>query len=163
MARKLISLDDLTPNCLGVLKTINSVVLPTSYTAEWYQESLEAGELVKLAYYSEIPVGAIKAKQVYSSNTSKPSTVPTGVYIESFAVLPAYQQKGVGSALLENLEAETAKRFIHELIAHVWCENTAGVAWYELKGFIKKDEVEKGYYEAQGLKNPDAYVMVKKI
>lgn len=47
-ARFRISLDDLTPNNLGVLRRINSVVLPTTYSDTWYKDSLKVGELAKL-------------------------------------------------------------------------------------------------------------------
>lgn len=48
MSRHPVQLDDLTANNLGVLKRINSVVLPTNYGETWYKDSLNVGQLAKL-------------------------------------------------------------------------------------------------------------------
>jgi hypothetical protein len=48
MSRHPVQLDDLTANNLGVLKRINSVVLPTNYGEAWYKDSLNVGQLAKL-------------------------------------------------------------------------------------------------------------------
>lgn len=47
-----IQLDNLTANNLGVLKRINSAVLPSPYSESWYKESLKIGELAKLGAYT---------------------------------------------------------------------------------------------------------------
>ena len=43
-----ITLDDLTPQNLGVLKKLNSVLFPVGYSEKFYKESLNVGELAKL-------------------------------------------------------------------------------------------------------------------
>ncbi|ABN68677.2 peptide N-acetyl transferase [Scheffersomyces stipitis CBS 6054] len=174
MGRDIVSLDDLTVNNIGVFKKINSVTLPTSYSEQWYKDSLNTDQIVKLAYYSELPVGAIKAKTINSAH--KISTyenmqqqqinakiVPNAVYVESFAVLEAYRGLGIGERLLKFLEEETKKKFIHEIVFHVHIDNTAAVEWYEKHGFAKSEEVLKDYYKDQGLSNPDAFILSKSI
>ena len=42
------TLDDLTPQNIGVLKKLNSVLFPVPYSEKFYKESLSVGELAKL-------------------------------------------------------------------------------------------------------------------
>jgi hypothetical protein len=43
-----ITLDDLTPQNIGVLKKLNTVLFPVPYSEKFYKESLTVGELAKL-------------------------------------------------------------------------------------------------------------------
>jgi hypothetical protein len=43
-----ITLDDLTPQNIGVLKKLNTVLFPVPYSDKFYKESLTVGELAKL-------------------------------------------------------------------------------------------------------------------
>ena len=44
---KTITLDDLTPQNIGVLKRLNKVLFPVPYSDKFYKESLTVGELAK--------------------------------------------------------------------------------------------------------------------
>ncbi|ODV79963.1 acyl-CoA N-acyltransferase [Suhomyces tanzawaensis NRRL Y-17324] len=172
MGRDIISLDDITPNNIGVLQKINEVSLPTTYSEQWYKDSLASDQIVKLSFYSELPVGGIKAKSFNSSSTTNTyettqqlqikDQIPNAVYIESLAVLEAYRGLGIGSKLLEYAIEETKKRFVHEIILHAHVENQEVISWYEKRGFMKGSIVPE-YYKAQGLKNPDAVVLTLKV
>lgn len=173
MPRDIIALDDLTQNNLGVFKIINQVTLPTSYSEQWYKDSLNTDQIMKLAFYSELPVGAIKGKAISTSRKGDsyedsqqqqlPSdAVPNAVYLESFAVLEAYRNLGIGAKLLEYVIEETKRRFMHEILLHVHVENSEVIEWYSKHGFVKNDDV-KDYYKEQGLSNPDAVVLSIKV
>ena len=43
-----ITLDDLTHQNIGLLKKLNTVIFPVSYSDKFYKESLSVGELAKL-------------------------------------------------------------------------------------------------------------------
>lgn len=43
-----ISLGDVTPNNLGQLKRLNSVLFPVNYSEKFYKDVLEVGEFAKL-------------------------------------------------------------------------------------------------------------------
>ena len=43
-----ITLDDLTPQNIGLLKKLNTVLFPVPYSEKFYKESLSVGELAKL-------------------------------------------------------------------------------------------------------------------
>lgn len=173
MPRDIISLDDLTSNNIGVFKKINEVSLPTTYPESWYKDSLNSDQIVKLAFYSELPVGAVKGKAINTTHKTDsyevsqqlqlPSeAIPNAIYLESFAVLKAYRNLGIGAKLLEYVIAETKRRFIHEIMLHVHVENSQAIGWYLKHGFIKNGEV-KEYYKEQGLSNPDAVILSIKV
>ncbi|KAI5954317.1 NAT5 [Candida jiufengensis] len=170
MSRNIIALDDLTINNIGVFKKINEVSLPTTYPESWYKLSLESNEImVQLAFYAELPVGAIRAKtfnnnsikSLYqeSINSSILSKTPNCVYIESFAVLEKYRSLKLGTELLNWIIEETKKRFIHEILIHVHVTNEYALEWYKRKEFVKDENIVKDYYKDQGLENPDAYIL----
>lgn len=169
MGRNIIALDDLTVNNIGVFKKINKVSLPTAYPQPWYTATLESSDIiVQLAFYSELPVGAIRARsfnnnQIKSSfaealNSATLQKTPNCMYIESFAVLEKYRNLGIGSELLSWVIKETKNRYIHEIIVHVQASNEKVIDWYLKKGFRKQDLV-KDYYKEQGLESPDAYIL----
>ncbi|CAK9437159.1 uncharacterized protein LODBEIA_P15590 [Lodderomyces beijingensis] len=174
MGRNVIALDDLTVNNVGVFKKINNVVLACKYPEEWYQQSLDSPDsLVQLAFYAELPVGAIKAKS-FNNNMSHPTfnesansskilqKAPNCVYIESLAVLDKYRDLGIGSQLVEWLVEQTRNRFIHEIMIHVEARNSKIVEWYAKRGFVK-GEIVVDYYKDQGLQDPDALIMKRTI
>lgn len=169
MGRSIVNLDDLTANNLGTFKKINEVCLPTRYPEAWYKDSLNSDRLVKLAFYSELPVGAIRGKtinashnlpnfEVATSTQVSPKIIPNAVYIESLAVLKAYRGLHIASELLNWLIEETKQKFIHSIVLHVHVDNEDAIGWYTKKGFVK-GELVKDYYKEQGLTNPDAYIL----
>lgn len=174
MARDIIALDDLTVNNLGTFKKINEVTLPIKYPESWYKQSLESSNsIVQLAYYSELPVGAIKARTFHNNHSLKfndfinnqlaiLSKTPNSVYIESFAVLVAYRNLGIGKKLLQYLIDETKKKFIHEIIIHVHVQNEESINWYKKQGF-KQGEIVKDYYKDQNLDTPDAFIFTLSV
>ncbi|KAK7206311.1 acyl-CoA N-acyltransferase [Myxozyma melibiosi] len=149
-----ISLDDLTPNNLGVLQRINSVVLPTSYSDKWYKESLTVGELAKLAFFNEVPVGAIRCALETSKESSK-------IYIMTLAVLAAYRRYGIGRKLVEHILEYAKSSQVKEVYCHVWVENEEAMAWYAHQGF-ERGEFLKGYYRKMEPAG-DAYIFRKVI
>lgn len=171
MTRSTVALDDVTVNNLGTFKIINEVCLPTTYPDSWYENSVKLpSEVSQLAFYSELPVGAIQGKLINLSHkipsfevatsilmNTKLKIVHDALYIESLAVLPAYRGKGVGSKLLEWIIKQTKERFVHEIALHVHVDNKEAIEWYKKKGF-QQQEVVKDYYKQQELPNPDAYI-----
>lgn len=173
MGRSIVSLDDVTPNNIGVLEKINEVCLPVVFPPQWYKDCLETGQVVHLGFYSELPVGGVKAKPFNTASASAShaqtqlvqvaaNAVPNAMYVESLAVLPAYQHLGIGCKLLEYVVEETKKRFIHEVFLHVQASNAQAIEWYKKRGFEVGDVVAD-YYGDQKLENPDAIVLRMKV
>lgn len=112
MGRNIITLDDLTVNNIGTFKKILLVTLPTSYPETWLKDAFNNDHIVKLAFYSELPVGQIRGKlsnsshniSSFESSTSaqlNSKIIPNAIYIETLSVLEAYRNQGIGSKLLE--------------------------------------------------------------
>lgn len=170
MPRDIITLDDLTVNNLGTFKKLIQVTLPTNYPESWYRDSLDSDRIVKLAFYSELPVGEIKGKLINSSHNIpsfevsssvqlNSKIIPNAVYLESLSVLKAYRGLGIGSRLLEWAIEEAKLKFVHELVLHVHVDNTDAIDWYKKKGFKEIGEKVFDYYKQQGLTNPDAVIL----
>lgn len=154
----LIELDDITVNNEHVLKVINTKVLPTRYPEEFYANGNARTGFSKLAYYGEVPVGAVKAKSIVPQHNK----VPTSVYIESLAVLEPYRHQGIGKKLVNFVVEQAKQSYIHEVTLHVWTKQQDVKEWYEKLGFVEKDIVP-GYYKEQHLDQPDAVLMSMKF
>ncbi|KAK9459324.1 acyl-CoA N-acyltransferase [Lipomyces oligophaga] len=150
-----IELDDLTANNLGVLRKINSVVLPTKYSDAWYKESLTVGELAKLAYFNEIPVGAIRCA-LETKNDQK-----TKIYIMTVAVLAPYRGYGIGRRLIDHIIEYAKTVFVKEVYCHVWTRNDEALQWYLKLGF-EKGVLVKEYYKKMDPPE-DAYLLRLRI
>jgi ribosomal protein S18 acetylase RimI-like enzyme len=55
--------------------------------------------------------------------------------VESLAVAPAYRNRGIGSALLEQLERVLAQHQIHDLVVGVLPGNTGANRLYQSRGY----------------------------
>lgn len=174
MGRDIIILDDLTINNLGTFKKLILVTLPTLYPESWYKDSLNSDQIVKIAFYSELPVGEIKGKLINSSHniptflvaTSvqvNSKIIPNAVYLESVSVLEAYRGLGIGSKLLNFAIEEAKLRFVHEIVLHAHVDNTSAIEWYKQKGFIQIGDTVVNYYKEQGFEDPDAIMLSLKF
>lgn len=152
-----IALDDVTVDNIGTLKTINEYTLPAVYSPEFYKDAHLNG-FAQLAYYGEVPVGAVKAKLIVPQHHS----TPTQVYIESLGVLEAYRGNGIGKQLIDFIVNKAKESFIHEVSLHVWAKQDQIIEWYKSQGFEVVKEIE-GYYKSHELEDPYAVFLVKKF
>ncbi|KAG7881607.1 hypothetical protein KL937_001230 [Ogataea polymorpha] len=104
----MISLDDLTPNNLGLI----NVIAYASYSDQELEEIKESGELAQYAYYNEVPVGLVICKPLQPVNSKS----PTGLLVDKLCVLPAYRGKyGLEDKLLEYVENVARKRHLDKI------------------------------------------------
>jgi [ribosomal protein S18]-alanine N-acetyltransferase len=85
--------------------------------------------------------------------------VPHEAYIQTIAVAPAMQGRGIGTALLTTLIDEATSRGVAHLDLEVRADNEAAQRLYERHGFAKI-AVRRGYYQPSGI---DAVVMRKEL
>lgn len=79
--------------------------------------------------------------------------------ILTICVVPTYRRKGVGSALLSQMEKALQEKKIHSLFLEVEEENISALALYQSHGFEQVGR-RKGYYHtSRGLK--DALILKK--
>jgi ribosomal-protein-alanine N-acetyltransferase len=85
--------------------------------------------------------------------------VPHEAYIQTIAVAPAMQGRGIGTALLTTLIDEATRRGVGHLDLEVRADNNSAQRLYERHGFTKI-AVRRDYYQPSGT---DAVVMRKEL
>jgi ribosomal-protein-alanine N-acetyltransferase len=80
---------------------------------------------------------------------------PHEAYIQTIAVAPTAQRRGIGEALLTELLDEAARRDCPHVDLEVRADNDAAIRLYERHGFTRIG-VRRGYYQPSGT---DAVVM----
>lgn len=92
-----LALDDITPNNINQLRRLNTVLFPVRYKDRFYKDALSAGELCKMAYFNDVPVGGVVCrKDTIKSGQIDVDTSSTGVYIATLGVLAPYRNLGLG-------------------------------------------------------------------
>jgi len=150
-------LGDVTHHNIKQLKRLNQVIFPVNYNDRFYKDVLEAGELAKLVYFSDIVVGAVCCRV-------EGLTEPNGVtrrrlYIMTLGCLPAYRRLGLGTLMLEHV-FKLCKRDgnIDSIYLHVQVNNDDALAFYKKFGF-EIVELAKNYYKR--IEPADAYLVEK--
>ncbi|EIN11843.1 N-acetyltransferase NAT13 [Punctularia strigosozonata HHB-11173 SS5] len=138
-----VSFASLTPNNLGTVRKLNSVLFPIKYSEKFYQDVLlpQAEDYCKLVYYNDIPVGTICCR--FEKRDDK-----TDLYLMTMGVLAPYRSKGVGSRTLQSIlaAAENSKPRIRRIYLHVQVSNVDAKRFYERHGF-KEAGVIPDYYK----------------
>lgn len=100
------------------------------------------------------PVTAAAGKSVYGLPQQQAAAPAPGgeqaIYIQSLALLSPYRSQGLAAAALEEIIASAARAApalnVRAIYAHVWTENTDGLAWYTARRFVRSDPPIAGYY-----------------
>jgi ribosomal-protein-alanine N-acetyltransferase len=84
------------------------------------------------------------------------AAMPDEAYVQTIAVAPTHQRKGLGARLLTVLLDDAKRRGLGRVGLEVRIDNAAAIAMYERFGF-ERVAVRKRYYQPSGT---DALVMV---
>ncbi|KAI0081244.1 N-acetyltransferase NAT13 [Panus rudis PR-1116 ss-1] len=153
-----VSFASLTPNNLGTVRKLNSVLFPIRYSEKFYKDVLlpEVEEFCKLVYYNDVPVGTICCRFETTGETTK-------LYLMTMGVLAPYRSRGLGSASLQhviNAAKAHSKPKIDSIYLHVQVSNEAAKKFYERHGF-EEVSIQKDYYKK--IVPHDAWILEKKL
>ncbi|PFH53796.1 hypothetical protein AMATHDRAFT_136752 [Amanita thiersii Skay4041] len=149
-----VSFASLTPNNLGTVRKLNSVLFPIRYSEKFYRDVLqpEVEDFCKLIYYNDIPVGTVCCRLEIKDDQ-------TNMYLMTMGILAPYRSRGLGSRCLESVISAAAARLkpkIHKVYLHVQISNDAAKRFYERHDF-KEVEIRKGYYNK--IQPSDAWIL----
>lgn len=147
------------------LKRLNSLLLPIPYPESFYKELAndpDAQALTLLAFWKDdaaiagkgVLIGAIRCRLLKSP--AEPM-----LYISTLVLLSPYRGLGIASYMLNSMIRQGVQDHGASIVgAHVWEANTAGLEWYEKRGF-EESSFEPNYYRK--LEPHGAKVMSKSI
>jgi len=159
--------DDITP-----LKRINSLLLPVSYSEDFYAAKVSPQDsyLSRVIEYQHSSnegakvVGGVMC--ALGDSPGQPITSAGGektLYVQCLCILSPYRGLGLVGMALENivntvrlLEAADVKT----VTAHVWSENEEGLGWYDKQSFGRERLIE-GYYSK--LRPGSAYLVSRAL
>ncbi|KAG0266661.1 hypothetical protein BG011_001508 [Mortierella polycephala] len=141
-----VGLGDITPNNLGQLKRLNTVLFPVVYAPSFYKEVLEIGEFAKIIYFNDVCVGAVCCRKEDADG----STSLQNLYIATLGVLAPYRRLGLGSKMLmhilENAEQTSSNESkIAKVYLHVQSNNEEALEFYKKHGFEVAEKCENYY------------------
>ncbi|KQK08675.1 N-alpha-acetyltransferase 50 [Brachypodium distachyon] len=148
------SLDGLRDKNVMQLRKLNLALFPVRYNDKYYQDAIASKDFSKLAYYSDICVGAIACR------LEKKEGGAVRVYIMTLGVLAPYRGLGLGTKLLNHVFDLCAKQNIPEIYLHVQTNNDDAIAFYKKFGFEITETIHKYY---TNITPPDCYVLTKFI
>ncbi|EKM80716.1 hypothetical protein AGABI1DRAFT_112462 [Agaricus bisporus var. burnettii JB137-S8] len=149
-----VSFASITPNNIGTVRKLNSVLFPIKYSEKFYQGLLlpEVEDFCKLVYYNDIPVGTICCRLENKDNQMH-------LYLMTMGVLAPYRSRSLGSQSLElviNAAEGRSKPKINKIYLHVQVSNDGAKSFYERHGF-KEVQIHEGYYKK--IEPHDAWVL----
>ncbi|KAK0541164.1 N-acetyltransferase 5 [Tilletia horrida] len=104
-SRSAVSLTAPTPNNIGQVRKLNSVLFPVRYSDKWYKDILKADNLAlsRIGLYNDIPVGILAARYETASPSHPPEIGGVNIYLMTLGVLAPYRRRGLAAELLRNL------------------------------------------------------------
>jgi ribosomal protein S18 acetylase RimI-like enzyme len=148
----------LTPNNLGTVRKLNSVLFPIKYSEQFYTEILlpEVEDFCKLIYYNDIPVGTICCRLESKDSANH-------LYLLTMGILAPYRSLGIGSYSLDVIlqaAATHSKPQIDCIYLHVQVSNDDAKQFYERHGFKEKG-IEEAYYKK--IKPSGAWILEREM
>lgn len=147
-----ISLDGLRDKNIMQLKKLNVTLFPVRYNDKYYADALASGEFSKLAYYSDICVGAVACR------LEKKEGGLLRVYIMTLGVLAPYRGLGLGTKLLTHVIDLCSKQNVSEIYLHVQTNNDDAIHFYKKFGFEITETIQNYY---TNISPPDCYALTK--
>jgi len=139
-----VSFASLTPNNLGTVRKLNSVLFPIKYSEKFYQDILlpEVEDFCKLVYFNDVPVGTICCRLETKDDEHH-------LYLMTMGILAPYRSRNLGFQTLELILAAATSHLkpkISRIYLHVQVSNDGAKKFYERHGF-KEIGIHENYYK----------------
>jgi len=155
-----VSLSPCTPNNLGTVRKLNSVLFPIRYADKFYKDIVipEAEPYCQLLYYNDIPVGTVccRIEKDAGSNEGR-------LYLMTMGILAPYRGLKLGSRCLKQIltaAASASKPRITKIYLHVQVSNQHAREFYEHHGFKVVGKHENYYKKIQPR---DAWILERDV
>ncbi|KAI1794143.1 acyl-CoA N-acyltransferase [Ganoderma leucocontextum] len=153
-----VSFAAVTPNNLGTVRKLNSVLFPIKYSEKFYSDIVhpDVEHFCQLIYYNDIPVGTMCCRVEEKDGQAR-------LYLMTLAVLAPYRSRGIGSQSLQHLiDAAVAhmKPKITAIYLHVQISNDEAKRFYERHGF-KEIGLYENYYKK--ITPHDAWILQRDV
>jgi [ribosomal protein S18]-alanine N-acetyltransferase len=143
----------MTADDLTVVARIEAQVYPFPWTRANFADSLAAGYDAWI--FETLPERGVLGYAVVM-------WLPDEVHLLNLSVAVAWQGQGRGTAMLDWLMAETARRGARSMMLEVRPSNDRALRLYEWRGF-RRIGVRRRYYPAAAGTREDAIVMVRRL
>jgi ribosomal-protein-alanine N-acetyltransferase len=132
---------------IEAVSALEDALFDDAWTTEMFWNELAQGD-------SRTYVVAVEGEEIVGY--AGLAAMPDEAYVQTLAVAPSHQRRGLGSTLLTALLDDARRRGLDGVGLEVRVDNAAAIALYERFGF-QGIAVRKRYYQPSGT---DALVMV---
>lgn len=149
-----LSFASLTPQNVGTVRKLNTVLFPVRYGERYYQDILQAEvePFCQLVYYNDIPVGNICCR-----------FEGRDLYLMTMGILAPYRSRQIGSQTIERIiesASSHTKPKIGRIYLHVQVSNEDAKRFYEQHGF-KEVGIHENYYKK--ITPRDAWILERRL
>ncbi|KAK7962553.1 GCN5-related N acetyltransferase [Apiospora aurea] len=178
-----ITISPILPSHIPSLRRITARLLPVRYSDSFYaalSDPDSSGAFSRVLLWTDenndasnnnnkpTVIGGLvcRPEKLYQPRPDEPfvDAIPNALYIQSLVLNEPYRRLGLAGALLNEvcgLAARDARWACRTVCAHVWTQNSEGMAWYVARGFSRIDPPVDAYYRM--LTPNDAWIVRREI
>ncbi|KAK8851704.1 acyl-CoA N-acyltransferase [Apiospora arundinis] len=172
-----ITISPILPSHIPSLRRITARLLPVRYSDSFYaalSDPDSSGAFSRVLLWTDdgddkpTVIGGLvcRPERLYQPRPDEPfvDAIPNALYVQSLVLNEPYRRLGLAGALLNEvsgLAARDPRWACRTVCAHVWTQNTEGMAWYVARGFSRIDPPVDAYYRM--LTPNDAWIVRREI
>ncbi|KAK8132589.1 hypothetical protein PG999_000762 [Apiospora kogelbergensis] len=173
-----ITISPILPSHIPSLRRITARLLPVRYSDSFYaalSDPDSSGAFSRVLLWTDddndgkpTVIGGLvcRPERLYQPRPDEPfvDAIQNALYIQSLVLNEPYRRLGLAGALLNEVSALAARDprwACRTVCAHVWTQNTEGMAWYMARGFTRIDPPVDAYYRM--LTPNDAWIVRREI
>lgn len=174
-----ITISPILPSHIPSLRRITARLLPVRYSDTFYaalSDPDSSGAFSRVLLWADTDTGdnkptvigglVCRPEKLYQPRPDEQfvDAIPNALYIQSLVLNEPYRRLGLAGALLHEvcgLAARDPRWACRTVCAHVWTQNSEGMAWYVARGFTRIDPPVDAYYRM--LTPNDAWIVRREI